>query len=185
MASEITSASIVHSTVCSDADQRKHQSSASLAFVRGIHRRLDCLPNHLFRRRSRKISKLCVIGLCEGDSPVNSIHKGLTTRKMLPFYDVIMDDTLREPLAWMLTGIRIRNRNQCPRANWNSPFHNSFGISFVIIFLFGNKVVAFTQYFLLKDNVTPVSLSTQNKQYIYIYIYIFHGARSYLLSNIP
>ena len=38
MASQITSLSIVYSTVYSDADQRKHQSSASLAFVRGIHR---------------------------------------------------------------------------------------------------------------------------------------------------
>ena len=34
MASEITSLTIVYSTVYSDADQRKHQSSASLAFVR-------------------------------------------------------------------------------------------------------------------------------------------------------
>ena len=39
MASEITSVLIVCSTVCSGADQRKHQSSASLAFVRGIHQR--------------------------------------------------------------------------------------------------------------------------------------------------
>ena len=38
MASQINSVSIVYSTVCSGADQRKHQSSASLAFVRGIHR---------------------------------------------------------------------------------------------------------------------------------------------------
>ena len=38
MASQITSLSVVYSTVYSDADQRKHQSSASLAFVWGIHR---------------------------------------------------------------------------------------------------------------------------------------------------
>ena len=38
MASQITSLTIVYSTVYWDADQRKHQSSASLAFVRGIHR---------------------------------------------------------------------------------------------------------------------------------------------------
>ena len=38
MASQITSISIVFSTVYSGVDQRKHQSSASLAFVRGIHR---------------------------------------------------------------------------------------------------------------------------------------------------
>ena len=61
MASQITSLTIVYSSVFSDADQRKHQSSASLAFVRGIHRR-----------------------------PVNSPHKGPVTRKMFPFDDVIM-----------------------------------------------------------------------------------------------
>ena len=37
MASQITSVSFVYSTICSDSLQRKHQSSASLAFVRGIH----------------------------------------------------------------------------------------------------------------------------------------------------
>ena len=38
MASKITSLTVVYSIVYSDADQRKHQSSASLAFVWGIHR---------------------------------------------------------------------------------------------------------------------------------------------------
>ena len=38
VASQITSLTVVYSTVYSEADQRKHQSSASLAFVRGIHR---------------------------------------------------------------------------------------------------------------------------------------------------
>ena len=38
MASQITRLTIVYSTVYSGADQRKHQTSASLAFVRGIHR---------------------------------------------------------------------------------------------------------------------------------------------------
>ena len=61
MGSQIASVSIVCSTVCSGADQRKHQSSASLAFVRGIHR-----------------------------WPVNSPHKGPVTRKMFPFDDVIV-----------------------------------------------------------------------------------------------
>ena len=34
------------------------------------HRRLDCLFNRLFRRRSKKTSKLRVTGLCEGNSLV-------------------------------------------------------------------------------------------------------------------
>ena len=38
MASEITGVSIVCSSVGLGADQRNHQSSLSLAFVRGIHR---------------------------------------------------------------------------------------------------------------------------------------------------
>ena len=38
MASQITSLTVVYSTVYSDADKRKHQSSASLVFVWGIHR---------------------------------------------------------------------------------------------------------------------------------------------------
>ena len=38
IASQITSLTVVYPTVYSDADQRKHQSSASLAFVWGIHR---------------------------------------------------------------------------------------------------------------------------------------------------
>ena len=60
MASQITSLTIVYSTVYSGAVQRKHQSSASLAFVREIHRWL-----------------------------VNSPHKEPVTRKMFPFDDVI------------------------------------------------------------------------------------------------
>ena len=38
MASQITSLTSVYSTVYSGADERKHQSSASLAYMRGIHR---------------------------------------------------------------------------------------------------------------------------------------------------
>ena len=57
MASPITNLTLVYSTVY----KRKHQSSASLAFVREIHR-----------------------------WPVNSPHKGPVTQKMFPFHDVIM-----------------------------------------------------------------------------------------------
>ena len=42
------------------------------------HQPHSCLLNPLFRRRSKKISKLRVTGLCVGNSPgpVNSPHKG-------------------------------------------------------------------------------------------------------------
>ena len=62
MASQISGISIVCSIICSGADQRKHQSSVSLTFVRGIHR-------------------------WRVDSP----HKRPVTRKMFLFDDVKMD----------------------------------------------------------------------------------------------
>ena len=71
VASQITSLTIVYSTVYSGADQRKHQSSASLAFVRGIHRGL-----------------------------VNSPHKWPVTRKMFPFDDVIMENVHFDWFNW-------------------------------------------------------------------------------------
>ena len=52
-------------------------------------RRLDCLPNRLLRHSSKKPPKLRVTGLCEGNSPANSPHKGPVTRKMFPFDDVM------------------------------------------------------------------------------------------------
>ena len=75
--SQITSLTIVYSIVYSDADQRKHQSSASLAFVWGIHW-----------------------------SPVNSPHKWPVTRKMFPFDEVIMLEVIawesEHPLLWCI-----------------------------------------------------------------------------------
>ena len=62
IASHITSLTIVYSTVYSGSNQRKRQCSASLAFVRAIHR-----------------------------SPVNCPHKWPVTRKMLSFDDAIME----------------------------------------------------------------------------------------------
>ena len=61
IASEIISLTIVYWAIYSGTDQRKHQSSMSLAFMQGINR-----------------------------WPVNSPHKGPVTWKMFPFDDVIM-----------------------------------------------------------------------------------------------
>ena len=61
------------------------------------HQPRDCLLNCLFMRRSKKISKLCVTGLCEGNSP-KSPHKGPVTRKMFPFDEVIMTLVLHQCL---------------------------------------------------------------------------------------
>ena len=56
------------------------------------HQPYDCLPNRLFRRRSKKTSKLRVTGLCVGNSPGTGEfpHKWPVTRKMFLFDDVIM-----------------------------------------------------------------------------------------------
>ena len=62
------------------------------------HQPHGCLLKRLFRRRSRKTSKLRVTGLFAGNSPVTGEfpHKGPVTRKMFPFDDVIMHN-------WLLT----------------------------------------------------------------------------------
>ena len=70
MASQITSLTVVYSTFYSGAHQSKHQSSASLAFVWGIHR-----------------------------GPVNSPHKWPVTRKMLPF-DYVILTCLEDEQGW-------------------------------------------------------------------------------------
>ena len=75
---------IVCTAVCSGADQRKHQSSASLAFVRGIHRR-----------------------------PVISPHKGPVTRKTFPFDDVIMRTSSRHQQLWYWPSTCENIRSQC------------------------------------------------------------------------
>ena len=56
------------------------------------HQPHGCLLNRLFRRRSKKTSKLRVTGLRVRNppGPVNSPHKGPVTRIMFPFDDVIM-----------------------------------------------------------------------------------------------
>ena len=90
---------------CSDTDPVKDNCDAiwrqiSLTSLQWLHnerdgvsnyRRHDCLLKRLFRRRSKKTSKFRVTGICEGNSPVNSPHKGPVTRKMFPFDDVIMN----------------------------------------------------------------------------------------------
>ena len=71
------------------------------------HQPHGCLLNRLFRRRSKKTSKLRVNGLSAGNSPrpVNSPHKGPVTWKMLPFDDVIMQLTFQPP-NWVTSAKR-------------------------------------------------------------------------------
>ena len=71
MESKITGVSIVCSIVCSGVDQRKHQNSASLAFVMGMHR-----------------------------WPLVSPHKGPVTRKMFPHDDVTTGNSIFYPSVY-------------------------------------------------------------------------------------
>ena len=105
MASQITSLTIVYSTVYTGADQRKHQSSALLAFVWGIQR-----------------------------WPVNSPHKQPVTRKMFPFDDVIMwlldirlgplTDVFRRNVVFVQDNVppHVKNVNLDPRHGSSSRF---------------------------------------------------------------
>ena len=72
ISSQITSLTIVYSTVYLDADQRKHQSSATLGFLWGIHR-----------------------------GPMNCPHKWPVTRNMFPFDDVIMKRCDETGVKWL------------------------------------------------------------------------------------
>ena len=84
IASQITSPTIVYSTVYSSADQSKHQSSALLAFVWGIHR-----------------------------GPVNSLHKWPVTRKMFPFDDIIIFYLLMIEVILLLNDLVLKlNMNE-------------------------------------------------------------------------
>ena len=82
MESQVTGVSIVCSSVGSGADQRKYQSSASLAFVWGTHR-----------------------------WSVNFRHKGPVTRKMFAFYDIILLLSGARDLHHIITpGIQLGSR---------------------------------------------------------------------------
>ena len=108
MTSLFTSLTIVYSTVYSDADLRKHQSSASLAFVWGIHR-----------------------------GPVNSPNKWPLTQKMFPFDDAIIDHYLCIGETLKHISVHWREHENQLGANWfvcwmpiaNRGFHGITGIS--------------------------------------------------------
>ena len=99
-----------YSTVYSDTGQRKHQSSASLAFVRIIHR-----------------------------GPVNSPHKWPVARKMLPFGDVIMMKLFIFLILWFICDWikghdRVKRRYNAVQYNtishtalrWHRTVHNTY-----------------------------------------------------------
>ena len=90
MTSQVTRVSILYSTVCSGAD-KKSQSSASPAFVRGIHR-----------------------------WPLNSSHKGSVTRKMFPIVTSSWDEiTVKNNWTFLLEiSIIFTDQLYCTTINW-------------------------------------------------------------------
>ena len=100
VASQITSLTIVYSIVYSDADQRKHQSSASLAFVQGIHW-----------------------------GPVNSPHKWPVARKMFPFDDAIMKPAETMATSWDREHVnKLRTLTHWPLWDMAVIFINNFQV---------------------------------------------------------
>ena len=95
IASQNTTLAIVYSTIYSGADQRKHPSSASLAFVGGIHR-----------------------------WPVNSPHIGPVTRKIFPFDDVIMSrhplitSFLKNVFCWLFQSWELQLLDRHTALSW-------------------------------------------------------------------
>ena len=98
------------------------------------HQPHDCLLSHLFKRRSKKTSKLRVTGLC-----VNSPHKGLVTRKSFPFDDVIIWDDYRNHV------IRIHWSYYCAMTD-NKYFYVRFVVKTDIIIV----KVCYEKHFLFK-----------------------------------
>ena len=91
-ASQMPSRTIVYSIVHSGADERKQQSSASLAFLRGIHR-----------------------------PPMNSPHKWPVTRNMFPFDDVIMQQSLLSQVTSGSKNHSVRDRRIAWHWTSNNP----------------------------------------------------------------
>ena len=126
MAFQITSLTIVYSIVYSGADQRKHQSSASIAFVRRIHR-----------------------------WPGNSPQKGPITRKMFPFDDVIMHCNC-ERRTWMRMRTCLANllhiypiNTLSPGPKWLFICRRHFQIPFI------EKIICFVLFYRSVTSYVP------------------------------
>ena len=127
--SQITSLTIVYSIVHSDADQRKHQSSASLAFVRGIHR-----------------------------VPVNSPHKWPVTRKMLPFDDVMCDEYFPFSAVYIVVFIQLFCEMAFSKVSITAPVSTSYRRITVCFFLLSLAVLMpllFVEKLLLDITIFP------------------------------
>ena len=105
MASQITSLTVVYSTVYSDADQRKHQSSGSLAFVWGLHR------DRWIPRTKGQLRGKCLY-LMTSSSPIFNL-KEYTDR--FRYYVIYQRRSLLSKMLW------TRSCSQTQTANFMGP----------------------------------------------------------------
>ena len=155
MASQITSLTIVYSTVYSGVNQRKHQSSASLAFMRGIHR-----------------------------GPVNSPHKWPVTRKMFPFDDVIMIITNRTCFGLLMSSLRsldVRLKLPCSylwQLVWikTQPGQNGF--------IWSEKKIIHYIYMHMYHSHSQAWTAVGVYMYMYTYMYIYKHIHIRLMTPI-
>ena len=119
IASPITSLTIVYSTVYSDTDQRKQQSSASLAFVRGIHRGSVNSPAQMASNAENVSIWWCHLG--SGIESLQQIqmfllslvHSSLTTTYNKGMQELKTTYTVKWCHAMMKTAIKSTNVNGC------------------------------------------------------------------------
>ena len=97
MESQITSLMVVYSIVYSGADQRKYQSSAPLAFVRGVHR------DRWIPRTKGQLRRKCFHLLTSSCLPVNKICSMLLA---LPTRGCLQRPLLRSTVPHFSTPIR-------------------------------------------------------------------------------
>ena len=113
---QITSLTIVYSSVHSGSDQRKHRSSASLAFVQGIDQ-----------------------------WPVNSPHKWPATWKMFPFDDVIMKNYTSLPtyvqniFVWQQSSLVKSSRQTSWQTHTHIHKHTLWNITSLSWMIISNK----------------------------------------------
>ena len=142
MAPQITSLTIVCSNAYSGVDQRRHQTSASLAFVCGIHR-----------------------------WPVRGIHKGPVTRKMFQFDDVIMIfqhgiPTYRTPhtvsiwIYWALSNLAFYSALSCKNWCLVNTLQTHFKLS-NIFYLFWHPQTHFCTRFVICKYTTALNPDVQ------------------------
>ena len=105
---QITCVSIVYSTVCSGADQRKYQSFTSLSFTRGIHRWPMNSPHQQRGKCLDLMTASCTNGL------LNARHTYIFVKKNIRYNSSIGESSETYVFAYDFVSIS--------ESNWNKEF---------------------------------------------------------------